>query len=83
MSLPTQSTASGIDRSGHPQQKDPDDVGRVGVPHHSEQLGEMPQRLEPLAPGAVRRRRHAASSVAADDGVLEGKGHSRKVSGER
>ena len=41
-------------RARHPQQKDPDDVARVGVPHHPEQLGQVPQRLEPLAPGDVR-----------------------------
>ncbi len=70
-------------RPGDPQQKDPDDVARVGVPDHSKQLGKVPERLEPLAPGAVRRRRHPPSAVAANDGVLEGEGHSIKVSGER
>jgi hypothetical protein len=67
--------------AGHPQEKDPQDVARVRFPDHSEQLGEVPQGLEPLPPGDVGRRGHAAASVAANDGVLEGKGHPRKVSG--
>jgi hypothetical protein len=66
------------DRSGDPQQKDPDHVARVGVPHHSKQLGQVPERLESLAPGDVRRGRHAASAVAADHRVLERKGHAGK-----
>jgi hypothetical protein len=68
------------DRPGDPEHQDPDHIARVGLPHHPEQLGQVLERLEPLAPAAVRRRRHAAAPVAADDGVLEREGHPGKVS---
>jgi hypothetical protein len=62
----------------------------AGVPLHplrgdsrrAEQLGQVPERLEPLAPGDVGRGGLAAAAVGAHDGAAEGKGHSLKVSGE-
>ncbi len=62
-------------RAGHPEQQDPDDVARLGLPHHPEQLGQVAQGLEPLAPGDGGGNRATAAPVAADHRVLKRKSH--------
>ena len=70
-------------RAGDPEQQNPDHVAGLGLPHHPEQLGQVPERLEPLPPADVRRGCVPASAVSSYHRVLEGERHLLKVSDEQ